>query len=75
MTRALGDIQKTGQRHAMDNSVNASHSVKYHALAWAKHECKARRSALLCSEILLKEGNKAASNLVLMVIGQDGLDT
>jgi hypothetical protein len=36
MVHTLEDIKKAGQRRAMHNFVNASHSLKYHALAWAK---------------------------------------
>jgi hypothetical protein len=56
MVQALGDVKKAVQRHAMRNFVNAIHSLKYHALAWAKQERKARRSALLYSEIFLRGG-------------------
>jgi hypothetical protein len=33
-----GAIKKAGQRHATHNFVDAIHSLKYHALAWAKQE-------------------------------------
>jgi hypothetical protein len=38
MVHTLKDIKKAGQRHAMHNFANVIHSLKYHALSWAKQE-------------------------------------